>query len=95
MFRAVVFGLVAIIIVGLVMYTFVWTRKHEDEVKGGLSRSDAREGRKLLDDAARLLSGLGVGMDVDDIDILTPKTRTAVDSWIERYEEYGKGIERA
>jgi hypothetical protein len=93
--RAVVFGAVVVILALIGWRTFVWFTKHTTTAKGDLGPREERALRKLLDDAARVLSSLGVGPSIDDSDLLRPDSRTAVDDWLGRYDQFRKETERA
>jgi hypothetical protein len=92
MIRAVVVGAVlAAVLAALLVYALSGRGR---QAASGLRPTDALRQLRLLDDAARLMSGMGSGMDPDRIDLLTDETRAAIADWTARYDRLRRDIDR-
>jgi hypothetical protein len=55
---------------------------------GDYGLKQEREMRQLLDEAGRVMAGLGVGTSIDDSDVISARSRIAIDKWARRYNSY-------
>lgn len=47
----------------------------------------SKKASELLHEAAKVLASLGTGRSLDEIDILTEKSRDAVNNWLSKYQK--------
>jgi len=88
--KAIVIGSVLIVVLLILGGFYVWTLKHDNE--GDLTRAEEEKLKQLARDASLVMGSLGAGPTLDDMDVLRPVTRTAVDKWLSRYRDFRKEI---
>ena len=93
MARAAIIGAVIILVTGLICFVVFWLNR-SDPV-GDLNRKQDQEMRQLLGEAAHVMRNIGPGIHLDEADILSDRSRRAVNNWLVRYEDkiesYGGG----
>lgn len=78
--RALVVGGVIVIIAVLITVVVLYLQR--EPVKGDLTRKEEREMRQLLNRASRIMLEAGPAMSIEDSDVLSPRTATAIDAWL-------------
>jgi len=91
--KAAVIGAAVVLIATIVAFVILWLNR-KDPV-GDLNRKQDQEMRQLLGEAAHVMRNIGPGIHLDEADILSDRSRRAVNNWLVRYEDkiesYGGG----
>lgn len=83
---------ITIVVLALICVFVIWLLLPKENKK--LTKQELLQQRLLLD-AAKTMSAIGVGIRIDEVDILTQTTRDNINNWLERYSKYQGEIERA
>lgn len=78
-----------LIFLGIVLLVPLTFAIIEERQKSGLSPRQSRKLKELLNDGAKVMSGIGLGYDVDNVDILTDETKKNIKEWMSEYRKYG------
>jgi hypothetical protein len=84
--KAAVIG--AVVVIMMIIGTYLILKIHTRGVVGDLNRKQEREMRQLLTEAAHVMAGLGVGITIEDTDVISDRSRRAIDRWAQRYNHY-------
>ena len=91
--KAAVIGAAVLLI--STFFTFVILWRSRPDPAGDLNRQQEQEMRQLLGEAAYVMRNIGPGLHLDEADILSDRSRRAVNNWLVRYEDkvesYGGG----
>lgn len=85
--KAIVVSLTLIIIIAIVAFLIRLSMREATQI-GDLNLKQEREMRALLRDAYVIMGGLGPAMDIEDSDILSDRSRVAVDGWLKKHSDY-------
>jgi hypothetical protein len=93
---AIVFSAIVVIIFLTVVILIYRSHKNSTgAMVGDLNRKQEQEMRQLLGEAAHVMRGIGPGIHLDESDVLSDRSRRAVNNWLVRYEDkvesYGGG----
>jgi hypothetical protein len=82
---------IVILIIALVMMILIY-RAHKRATTapemGDLGLKQEQRMRQLLSDACRVMAGLGAGANIDDSDVISSRSRAAIDKWSRQYHSY-------
>jgi len=84
--KAIIVSLTILIIFLTVVILIYRAHKNSTQV-GDLTQKEERKMRRLLHEAAYVMKGLGVGSSIDDSDVISSRSRVAIDNWLVRYED--------
>lgn len=103
MARAIVAGIVIIVIGSLVVGYFIWFGRHQSRqenlragrpIKGDLSRNTERQLIDKLDDAANMLRSMTATANQLDGDFISTATLAVMNDWLNSYQTLRKELER-
>ena len=83
--KAAFIGAAVVVIATIVALVILWLNR-KDPV-GDLNRKQEQEMRQLLNEAAHVMRGIGPGIHLDESDVLSDRSRRAVNNWLNRYED--------
>lgn len=83
--KAIVVGVTLLLLAIVVAVVVMWFRHKDDD--GDLSTKQEKRLQLQLDAAARIMYEAGPADDIDGSDILSGRTKAAMDQWL---KEYGK-----
>ena len=91
--KAAVIGAAIVLLAIIVAFVILWLNR--DKRVGDLDRQQEQEMRQLLGEAAYVMRNIGPGIHLGQEDILSDRSRRAVNNWLVRYEDkiesYGGG----
>lgn len=82
--RAIVIGIVLVVIAGIVTFLILRAQAVSRQV-GDLNRKQERDLRQMVYNAAEVMRGLGANRDLNDLDVLSDRSSEAVDQWLRDY----------
>ena len=85
--KAIVSGMVLIILVSIVAFVVRRSLREAAQV-GDLNLKQERALRNLVADACKVMAGLGVAASIEDSDVISERSRTAINDWVRRYNRY-------
>lgn len=80
-------ALAIVAVVAIIAYVVRRSLREANEV-GDLTLKQERHLRRLADDAALVMRGLGASYHIDETDVLSERSRETVDDWLRRYDTY-------
>lgn len=87
--KAIVIGSVIIILALLAVgYAIYLHMSGDNDTDGGLNLKEQRELRQLVDKAARIMLQAGTANTIEDSDVLSHRTATAMDAWLHAHNEF-------
>lgn len=84
--RAIAVSVALVLIVGIIALVVYFLNRKPPV--GDLDRSQERELQKLVHGAAGVMRSLGARMDIDDSDVLSPRSTRNVTGWLDLYEKH-------
>lgn len=102
--KAIVTGIVIVVIVLVAAGYFIWQGRHQARqenlkagrpVKGDLSRSTEQQLVAKLDQAANIMRIMTASTGSLDGDFITKPSQAAIASWLSSYQDLRKELERA
>lgn len=79
---------VTILIIFLTVTVVLYRAQARSKTVGDLNQKQERELRRLLSEASHVMRGIGVGVHIDDSDVVSDRSRRAIENWLVRYEDY-------
>lgn len=86
--KALVVGAVIVIIAVLITVVVLYLQR--EPVKGDMTRKEERDMRQLLNRAARIMLETGQAQSIEDSDVLSTRTATAMDTWLRDHNNFIK-----
>lgn len=86
--KAIVIGVVIIVLALILAGLALWFGRQEVKVRTALTPRQERQQRELLDRAATVLRDAGAARTIEDSDILSHRTMKARDQWLDRYNQF-------
>lgn len=93
--RAIVIGTVIVVALMIAAGVWMWTKRHDDGVKGDLGRGEEREMRELIGQAAMIFMELGPKAGLDDSDFLSEYSKKKIRAWITDFNKKREDFDRA
>jgi hypothetical protein len=84
--RAIVTSIALVIIVAIIAFVIRKSLKESNQV-GDWNLKQEREARQLLTEAAHVMRGIGPGLEIHDSDVISDRSRRAINNWLTRYED--------
>jgi hypothetical protein len=84
--RAIVTSVALVIIVAIIAFVIRKSLKESNQV-GDWNLKQEREARQLLTEAAHVMRGIGPGLEIHDSDVISDRSRRAINNWLTRYED--------
>lgn len=85
--RAIAIGVTLVLIVAIIAFVIIRSVREANKV-GDLTRKQEREMQVLLHEAAQVLHGIGPTYDINHTDILSDRSREAVDAWLKKFNTH-------
>jgi len=85
--KAIVVSITILVIFLTVALLIYRAYRHSTKV-GDLTQKQEREMRKLVEDAARVMRGLGTSLTIEDSDVLSERSQDGINWWLRRYEAH-------
>lgn len=86
--KAIVVSLTMIIIIlGVAILIYRHNRKPP---VGDLTVKQERELRELVEQAYRVMNNVGIGMEIEDTDVVSPRTESAINNWMTDYASWSR-----
>jgi len=79
---------ITILIIFLTVVTLIYRAYRHSTKVGDLTQKQEHEMRRLLSEAAHVMRGIGIGMHIDDSDVVSDRSRRAIENWLVRYEDH-------
>jgi hypothetical protein len=93
--KAIVIGAVLVVALLIIAGVWIWTRRHDDGVKGDLGVGAERHMRELVNEAAVIMTNLGPQLGIDDSDFLSYHSKQKIADWMKKFNDSRKEFDRA
>jgi hypothetical protein len=83
--KAIVVSIMVVIVIAITAFVVRKSLKEANQV-GDWNLKQEREARQLLTEAAHVMRGIGPGLEIHDSDVISDRSRRAINNWLTRYE---------